>query len=162
MADRIVVMNQGIIDQIGTPTEIYREPKTLFVANFIGTMNHVNGHAGTPESARIGSLELACRKHDLAPGQPAVISIRPEDIVPSDELAATGVQTGNSFNATVKDMEFLGSFWRIHLGDEQLGNSQLTIDLSVNAVIRMNTSVGKEMSIELPSDRLMVFDPTTN
>jgi iron(III) transport system ATP-binding protein len=162
MADRIVVMNQGVIDQIGTPTEIYREPETLFVANFIGTMNQMSGHAGTPESARLGSLELACRKHDLAPGQPAVISIRPEDIVPGGEIADTVAQTDNSFNATVKKMEFLGSFWRIHLGDEQLGNSQLIIDLSVNAVIRMNTSVGKKMSIELPSDRLMVFDPTTN
>lgn len=162
MADRIVVMNQGVIDQIGTPTEIYREPKTLFVADFIGTMNHVNGHAGTPESARLGTLELACRKHSLTPGQPAVISIRPEDIVPIDDIEATVVQTGNSFTVTVKDMEFLGSFWRLHLVDEQLGSSQLVIDLSVNAVIRMNTSVGKKMSIELPSDRLMVFDPTTN
>jgi iron(III) transport system ATP-binding protein len=162
MADRIVVMNQGVIDQIGTPTEIYREPKTMFVANFIGTMNHVNGHAGTPETARLGSLELACRPHRLSPGQPAVISIRPEDIVPRDELEDTAAQTGNSFNATVKDMEFLGSFWRLHLGGEQLGNSQLVIDLSVNAVIRMNTTVGKQMSIELPPDRLMVFDPTTN
>jgi len=161
MADRIVVMNQGVIDQVGTPTEIYREPKTLFVADFIGTMNHVNGHTATPESASLGSLELACRKHDLAPGQPAVISIRPEDIVPGDEIAATVAQTGNSFNVTVKEMEFLGSFWRIHLGDEQLGNSQLIIDLSVNAVIRMNTSIGKKMSIELPPDRLIVFNPAT-
>ena len=162
MADRIVVMNQGVIDQVGTPTEIYREPKTLFVADFIGTMNHVDGHAATPESATLGSLELACRKHDLAPGQPAVISIRPEDIVPGDEMAASVAQTENSFNVTVKEMEFLGSFWRIHLGDEQLGISQLIIDLSVNAVIRMNTSVGKKMSIDLPSDRLMVFNPASN
>ncbi len=162
MADRIVVMNQGVIDQVGTPTEIYREPKTLFVADFIGTMNHMNGHAATPESATLGSLELACRKHDLAPGQLAVISIRPEDIVPGNERAASVAQTGNSFNVTVKEMEFLGSFWRIHLSDEQLDTSQLIIDLSVNAVIRMNTSVGKKMSIELPSDRLMVFDPATN
>ena len=162
MADRIVVMNQGVIDQIGTPTEIYREPKTMFVANFIGTMNHVKGYAATPESARIGSLEFACRPHSVPPGQPAIISIRPEDIVPSDEIEDADAQTGNSFNATVKDMEFLGSFWRIHLGDEQLGKSQLVIDLSVNAVIRMNTSVGKQMSIALPPDRLMVFDPTKN
>jgi hypothetical protein len=59
-------------------------------------------------------------------------------------------------------MEFLGSFWRIHLCHEQLGDSQLIVDLSVNAVIRMNTTVGEEMSIELPPDRLMVFDPATN
>ena len=45
-------------------------------------MNQVSGHAATPESVSLGSLELACRKHDLAPGKPAVISIRPEDIVP--------------------------------------------------------------------------------
>jgi iron(III) transport system ATP-binding protein len=158
MADRIVVMNHGVIDQVGTPTEIYREPQTLFVADFIGTMNQVRGHAATPESVSLGSLELACRKHDLAPGQPAVITIRPEDIVPGDEIAATAAQADNSFNVTVREMEFLGSFWRIHLSDEQLDNSQLIIDLSVNAVIRMNTSVGKKMSIQLPSDRLWVFN----
>jgi iron(III) transport system ATP-binding protein len=158
MADRIVVMNHGVIDQVGTPTEIYREPKTLFVANFIGTMNQVSGHAATPESVSIGSLELACRKHDLAPGQPAVITIRPEDIVPIDETEATVAKKANSFNVTVREMEFLGSFWRIHLSDEQLGDSQLIIDLSINAVIRMNTSVGNKMSIELPSDRLWVFN----
>ena len=162
MADRIVVMNQGVIDQIGTPTEIYREPQTLFVADFIGTMNHVDGHAVTSESASFGSLELSCREHDLAPGQPAVISIRPEDIIPSNKISDTVVQRGNCLNVTVKKMEFLGSFSRIHLGTEQLGNSQLIIDLSVNAVIRMNTTVGKKMSIELPSDRLMVFNPATN
>ena len=160
MADRIVVMNHGVIDQVGTPTEIYREPKTLFVANFIGTMNQVSGQAATPESVSLGSRELACRKHDLAPGQPAVITIRPEDIVPTDidETAATVAQTDNRFDVTVREMEFLGSFWRIHLSDEQLGNSQLIIDLSINAVIRMSTSVGKKMSIELPSDRLWVFN----
>ncbi|MCP4624567.1 MAG: putative 2-aminoethylphosphonate ABC transporter ATP-binding protein [bacterium] len=162
MADRIVVMNQGVIDQVGTPTEIYREPKTLFVANFIGTMNQVSGHAATPESVSLGSRELACRKHDLASGKRAVISIRPEDIIPDGEIAATVAQTDNRFNVTVKEMEFLGSFWRIHLSDEQLGDCQLIIDLSVNAVIRMNTSVGKKMSIELPPDRLMVFNPSAN
>jgi iron(III) transport system ATP-binding protein len=94
----------------------------------------------------------------LAPGQPAVITIRPEDIVPSDETAGTVAKADNSFSVTVREMEFLGSFWRIHLSDEQLGDSQLIIDLSVNAVIRMNTSVGKKMSIQLPSDRLWVFN----
>jgi len=157
MADRIVVMNDGVIDQVGTPTEIYREPKTLFVANFIGTMNHVKGHAASSGSAKFGSRELSCRKHDLPPGKPAIISIRPEDIVPIDEIDPSVAQTGNIFNVTVEEMEFLGSFWRIHLGGKQLDNSRLIIDLSVNAVIRMNTTVGKEMSIELPSDRLYVF-----
>ncbi len=161
MADRIVVMNDGVIDQVGTPTEIYREPKTLFVADFIGTMNQVRGLTATPESVTIGSLKLSCRRHDLAPGKPAVIAIRPEDIIPGDEIAVTAAANGNAFNVTVSNMEFLGSFWRLHLGDEQLGDSQLIVDLSVNAVTRMDTSVGKKMSIELPSKRLCVFNTAT-
>ena len=43
MADRIVVMNQGIIEQIGSPLDVYREPSTAFVADFIGTMNFSSG-----------------------------------------------------------------------------------------------------------------------
>jgi iron(III) transport system ATP-binding protein len=159
IADRIVVMNQGDIDQIGTPTEIYCEPETLFVADFIGTMNQVPGQIITAESVRLGTLELACRKHDIAPGQPAIITIRPEDILPGDEIADTVAQTVNHFDVTVKDMEFLGSFWRIQLSDEQLGDAQLIIDLSINAVTRMNTAVGNIMSIKLPSDRISVFKP---
>ncbi|MEN8245390.1 MAG: TOBE domain-containing protein, partial [Thermodesulfobacteriota bacterium] len=110
------------------------------------------------ESARFGSLELACRKHDLAPGKPAIICIRPEDIVPIGENGNTVAQTGNSFNATVVEMEFLGSFWRLHLVGEKLGDFQLIADLSINAVTRMNPTVGKKMSIELPSDRLYIFN----
>jgi len=159
MADRIVVMNQGVIDQIGTPTEIYCEPETLFVADFIGTMNQVPGHVLTSDSVSLGSLKLTCRKHDIEPGQPVIITIRPEDILPGDEIADTDAQTVNHFDVTVRDMEFLGSFWRIQLSDEQMGNAQLIIDLSINAVTRMNTAVGNKMSIKLPSDRISVFKP---
>jgi iron(III) transport system ATP-binding protein len=159
MADRIVVMNDGTIDQVGTPTEIYREPETLFVADFIGTMNHVDGHAVTAESVSLGSLVLACRRHEVPAGKPAVIAVRPEDILPADDVAATDDQADNSFTATVRGMEFLGSFWRIHLVDKQLGDSQLIVDLSVNAAIRMGTSVGSKMTIKLPPDRLYIFNP---
>jgi iron(III) transport system ATP-binding protein len=161
MADRIVVMNDGTIDQVGTPTGIYREPETLFVADFIGTMNHVDGQAVTADSVSLGSLTLACRRHDIPPGKPAVLAIRPEDILPVDELL-TGSQTDNSFNVTVREMEFLGSFWRIHLVDKQLGDSPLIVDLSVNAALRMDTSIGRKMAIKLPPDRLYVFNPATS
>lgn len=159
MADRIVVMNQGVIDQIGTPTEIYCEPETLFVADFIGTMNQVPGHVIDSETVSLGSLKLACRKHKIESGQPVIITIRPEDILPGDEISDSDAQSNNHFNATVKDMEFLGSFWRIELSDERMGDAKLIIDLSINAVTRMGTSVGKKMSIDLPVDRISVFKP---
>lgn len=161
MADRIVVMNAGTIDQVGTPMGIYREPESLFVADFIGTMNHVDGQAVSAESVRLGSLTLACRRHDVPPGQPAVLAIRPEDILPVDDVADAGTPTDNRFKATVREMEFLGSFWRIHLVDKQLGDSHLIADLSVNAALRMDTAVGQKMAIKLPPDRLYVFNPST-
>ena len=54
-------------------------------------------------------------------------------------------------------MEFLGSYWRIRLGHEILSDSQLIIDLSINAKAQMEISLNKIISIELPPDRLWVF-----
>ncbi|MFA9421030.1 MAG: putative 2-aminoethylphosphonate ABC transporter ATP-binding protein, partial [Gammaproteobacteria bacterium] len=75
MADRIVVMNQGVIEQIGTPTEIYREPSTLFVADFIGAMNQTAGKATRNDSVAIGEVTLSSRPHSIQPGEPLVVAI---------------------------------------------------------------------------------------
>ncbi|MBF0280024.1 MAG: putative 2-aminoethylphosphonate ABC transporter ATP-binding protein [SAR324 cluster bacterium] len=161
MADRIVVMNQGAIDQIGTPTEIYREPKTLFVADFIGAMNQVKGRVVSSSSVSLGSLELKCRDHELPVGQEAVIAIRPEDIVPHKKIENSSPQSGNSFNVKVEEMEFLGSFWRVQLSDELLEGAHLIVDLSINIVLQMNIDAGNQISIDLPPDRLWVFNPAS-
>src|SRR4029077_8832795 len=60
MADRIVVMNQGVIDQIGTPLEVYREPATPFVADFVGKVNMLAGTVEAPGRLRIGAHNFAC------------------------------------------------------------------------------------------------------
>ncbi len=59
MADRIVVMNHGVIDQVGTPLEIYREPATRFVADFIGTMNFLPGRVAGPGRVGIAAIEVS-------------------------------------------------------------------------------------------------------
>src|SRR6185436_15587340 len=61
MADRIVVMNQGVIEQVGTPSEIYRNPATAFVADFVGTMTFLDAQVTGPERLRFGTIELACK-----------------------------------------------------------------------------------------------------
>jgi iron(III) transport system ATP-binding protein len=58
MADRIVVMNQGVIEQVGTPEEIYRHPASPFVADFVGTMNFLPGTAADHGRVRLGGVEL--------------------------------------------------------------------------------------------------------
>ena len=168
MADRIVVMNQGVIEQIGTPTEIYREPSTLFVADFIGAMNQITGKAGKNNSVTIGEITFTSRKHELKQGDPVVVAIRPEDIVPHGEGAsssgaseeASGVE--NIFEALIEDMEFLGSFWRVSLNNSAFGDGTLVADMSINVVRHMNVAIGDSITVEFPADRLWVFPRDTN
>src|SRR4051812_44994500 len=61
MADRIVVMNQGVIEQVGTPSDIYRKPASAFVADFVGTMTFLDAEVSGPEKLRFGAVELACQ-----------------------------------------------------------------------------------------------------
>ncbi len=89
MADRIVVMHDGIIEQIGTPLELYDSPRNLFVAGFIGSpaMNFLKGAAKGDGSIEIGGTRLPFGgKHTVADGQPVVYGIRPEHL----ELANDG------------------------------------------------------------------------
>ncbi|SLN10286.1 Sulfate/thiosulfate import ATP-binding protein CysA [Roseovarius litorisediminis] len=164
MADRIVVMNQGVIEQVGTPTEIYRDPTTLFVADFIGEMNQINAVAGTSGRIKIGEAEMISRPHNFAAGTPIIAAIRPEDVIPhGDDALSPGLTDEistqeNAFEVTVDEMEFLGSFWRCRLASKRFGDTELIADFSINAVRRLELGEGKQMMIELPDDRLMAFD----
>src|SRR5262245_64861577 len=81
MADRIVVMRGGAIEQVGTPLEIYREPASPFVADFIGVMNFIAATVVGAGRVRFGGLELACDADGWALGTEVTLAIRPEDIV---------------------------------------------------------------------------------
>ena len=61
MADRIVVMNRGRVEQVGSPAEIYARPATAFVAHFVGAMNILDAVVAGPGRCAVGSLALACR-----------------------------------------------------------------------------------------------------
>ncbi|MEO9876019.1 MAG: putative 2-aminoethylphosphonate ABC transporter ATP-binding protein [Anderseniella sp.] len=164
MADRIVVMNHGVIEQVGTPTEVYREPVSLFVADFIGETNQLEGAADKKgKGVKIGKRRFASAAHSHADGLDVIAVIRPEDIIPhGDGARSPGAkdkvnEPGNTVETTVDEMEFLGSFWRTRLSSADLGAGQIVADFSINAVRRMDIEVGGRMRIEIPSDRLKVF-----
>jgi iron(III) transport system ATP-binding protein len=164
MADRIVVMNHGVIEQVGTPTDVYREPVSLFVADFIGETNQLDGTADNKgKGVKIGKRRFASAAHDHADGLEVTAVIRPEDIIPhGDGARSPGAEDkisepGNTVETTVDEMEFLGSFWRTRLSSADLGAGQIVADFSINAVRRMDIQVGGRMRIEIPSDRLKVF-----
>jgi len=108
MADRIVVMNQGGIDQVGTPREIYETPATPFVADFIGKVNVLPATAEGDGRFRVGSVRLEVARPDVASGTAVKLYLRPEDVaVRVDGAAQDGT---NSVAGTIAKVEFLGAF----------------------------------------------------
>jgi len=155
MADRIVVMNHGVIEQVGSPTDIYREPETLFVADFIGETNKFEMVA-TPGGGRVGNHTFRTRDHAYADGERVLAAIRPEDIIPHGAPDGAG-RSGNIFETRIDEMEFLGAFWRTRLHNDDLGDAELMADFSINAVRRLDLAEGNRLTVELPAERLMVF-----
>jgi multiple sugar transport system ATP-binding protein len=115
MADKIVVLHDGIVEQIGAPLELYDSPKNLFVATFIGSpgMNLIKGTANADGHIDVGPSKLAVAgKHAVENGQPVVYGIRPEHL----ELASEGLP------ATVAVVEPTGSETQVFL---RLGESEI-------------------------------------
>jgi len=158
MADRIVVMDHGTIEQVGTPLEIYREPATLFVADFIGEMNQLSAIAGKNNTANIGNVEFTCHKHSAKTGDKGILTIRPEDIVPQiKETKEAKSSDANIISVEIDSMEFLGSFWRATLTNEQFGDRRLIADFSINATSRMSLKTGGSLKVAFPAEAMRFY-----
>ncbi|HEV7310384.1 putative 2-aminoethylphosphonate ABC transporter ATP-binding protein [Ensifer sp.] len=163
MADRIVVMNHGVIEQVGSPTDIYRHPETLFVADFIGETNQFPARVIGEGEVEIGHSAFCCSTEDFGAGHAATAVVRPVDIIPhgADAHAANAIDRPatpqNLIDAEVQEMEFLGMFWRTRLTAPRLGERTLVADFSVNAVRRLRIETGGAIQVEIPRERLLLY-----
>ncbi|MDJ0955662.1 MAG: putative 2-aminoethylphosphonate ABC transporter ATP-binding protein [Arenicellales bacterium] len=153
MADRIVIMNDGIIEQVGTPLEVYREPETVFVADFIGTMNFISGTIDGVQTVAVGGQSLRCNTDGLASGSQVTVAVRPEDIVVHEVEG----EHENIFNVVVAEVEFLGSFVRADLVADQFGDNRMRADFSINLIRRLNIEEGANISVLIPAERIRVY-----
>ena len=80
VADRIVVMNQGVIEQVGTPMQVYRDPATPFVADFVGKINVLSGQLHPGRQLHIGQGRFACEV-DTESARDVKVYLRPEDVL---------------------------------------------------------------------------------
>ena len=118
MSDTIVVMNQGYIQQIGTPEKIYNEPENAFVADFIGESNIIGGIMLQDKLVSILGTKFACIDTGFGTNKPVDVVIRPEDVelVSPDKAALKGVVTHLIFKGVHYEMEVMaGGFeWLVH------------------------------------------------
>ena len=107
MSDRVVVMNNGIIEQIGTPTDIYNEPANAFVADFIGEANILNATMIEDYKVNILGSEFKCTDKGFGENKPVDVVIRPEDIlvVPVENGIITGTVVNTVFKGVHYEME---------------------------------------------------------
>ena len=121
MSDTIVVMNAGKIQQIGSPEDIYNEPKNAFVADFIGESNILDGVMHEDYVVSMYGRKFKCLDKGFAPSEPVDVVIRPEDIdiVPEAEGQLTGTVTEVTFKGVHYDtiVDFKGFKWLIQTTD---------------------------------------------
>ncbi|GMA49857.1 hypothetical protein GCM10025857_12140 [Alicyclobacillus contaminans] len=146
IADRVLVMNQGRLEQLGTPEEVYHQPKSLFVANFVGEANHGQG---TVERGKlvVGPLMFSV---DQADGAKLSVVFRPSDV----QLSPVGGERGNSVNAEgeIIHLTYKGTYYT---ADVRLqGGMQIQASLSPDQTAALG--VGSRVGIHVK--RVLMFD----
>lgn len=156
MADRIVVMNHGVIEQVGTPMDIYERPATPFVADFVGKVNVLRGRALGGKRFRVGEMELECEtcNSHYEPGQEVSLYMRPEDRV-AEHLQP---DTPHRLSALVTKVEFLGGLCIAEVTSDALHGQSLGLHFSLNQMHDLGIREGHRLDIALRAHRIRVFE----
>lgn len=157
MADRIVVMNMGIVEQVGTPLEIYNAPASRFVADFVGAMNFFSGTVTNGGEVHVGGVRLTLGNVTPPNGARVTIAIRPENvrIIGADQQADW--HQSNRVAVEVAHLEFLGSQVRLSLNHQDFA-APLIAQTSQELVRALQVVPGKRIEVSLPVERLRVFE----
>ena len=141
IADRIILMNKGVIEQEGSPQDIYSKPTTAFSANFIGTTNLFKANKISSNSIEIHGSILEC--NDDIKDDVSTVTIRPEDVKISNSE-----NNQNIFTGTVKELEFLGSNIRGHIEVNFKSQTDIVICNFASEYIQ-NHNIQKDTSINI-------------
>ncbi|MBQ8304369.1 MAG: ABC transporter ATP-binding protein [Clostridia bacterium] len=144
MSDRVVVMDNGKIQQIGTPQDIYNEPKNAFVADFIGESNILDGFMRKDFLAEFSGKQFPCLDSGFAENEAVDVVVRPEDvdIVSPSEGMLEGVVTSVIFLGVHYEIIVdIGGFkWMIQTTDEHKENERVGLYIEPDAIHIMKKS----------------------
>lgn len=145
MSDKVVVMDNGIIQQIGTPQDIYNEPKNAFVADFIGESNILDAVMREDYVASFSGYNFKCLDKGYAKNELVDAVVRPEDVdvVPLGEGMLTGVVTSVVFKGVYFEIiiDINGFKWMIQTTDYQPLGASIGISIDPDAIHIMKKSV---------------------
>ena len=152
MSDRVVVMNNGKMEQVGTPFEIYNFPTTEFVAQFVGTLNRLQAKVSDAANGQLvvdgQSIKTAQKLEGFANGDPVTISLRPERV-----SFYSDVQKVNALDCTIENIAFLGSIVRIQV---KTGNNVFYMDTFNNPFLEL-PKVGDKTKITFSAEAVLVL-----
>ena len=144
MSDKIVVMNEGLIQQTGTPLDIYNEPKNAFVADFIGESNIVDGIMRKDFSVDFSSHNFTCVDSGFKTNEPVDVVIRPEDVdvVSPDKGMLTGTVTSITFKGVFYEVivDIDGFKWMIQTTDSPRVGENIGLYIEPDAIHIMHNS----------------------
>ncbi|MBL8099967.1 MAG: ABC transporter ATP-binding protein [Anaerolineales bacterium] len=153
ISDRIVVMNAGEMEQVGTPFEIYNFPKTRFVANFVGSLNTADAEVVDPakglvsvDGVQFTSAEGTKQRNK---GDKIKVAIRPERF-----SFATQQHKDNVVEATIENITFLGSVVRIQI---KIGNTSFNMDTFNNPFLEL-PKIGSKQQVTCSKEAVLVLD----
>ncbi len=163
LADRIVLMNEGKIQQVGTPIEVSRSPQNRFVAEFVGANSVIEGHVASisEDGLRIdtstGTVEAKPPKsRTFAQGQVVTLVIGADRIAFSEDIAGTP----NRVSARVVAIEVNGSAVTTFLATEQ--NQEFQVQQAVSEFARSNVEVGKSLQLSWKAEDVYVLPEVSN
>jgi len=150
LSDQLVVMNGGSIEQVGTPTDVYRRPATRFVATFIGSppMNILKGAVEGPGLVSVGGQRLAVgdMAADLSPGAAVEVGLRPEDL--------QVVEGGGGLVLAVDFVEELGATQLFH---GRIGTSEMIVQAPTGRI----PADAAALTLAIGAGDVHLFDPAT-
>ncbi|MBM3144132.1 MAG: ABC transporter ATP-binding protein [Chloroflexi bacterium] len=154
LSDRVVVMHQGRIEQVGPPFEIYNFPKTEFVANFVGTLNAYNAKVLDNQrnvlSIEGQDIQTAQTLGAYKNGDRVMIAIRPERLSFAD-----GQKKVNNLACTVEEVTFLGSIVRVQV---RTGEKTLYVDTFNNPYLEL-PRVGETKQLTFSREAVLILHP---
>ena len=152
ISDRVVVMYEGKIEQVGTPFEIYNFPQTSFVASFVGTLNTASAEITDPSKGLISidgiELKSAEDMKERQKGEKVTIAIRPERL----HFASDG-KRGNELDCSIENITFLGSVVRIRV---MIGNTKFNMDTFNNPFLEL-PKIGDKAQVTCSREAVLVL-----